>query len=58
MNQQAKSLLVVIKPSDKSVYANLVSIMDELSIADNQSHAIANITPAEVALLKRDKLYN
>ena len=55
--QQGKSLLVVIKPSNRSVYGNVVNMMDELSIIDNQSHAIADITPSEVDQLKRKGIY-
>jgi len=55
--EQGKSLLVVIKPSNRSVYGNMVNMMDELNIVDNQAHAIADITPHEVDLLKRDGIY-
>jgi len=53
-----KEMIVLIKPSDKSNYANLVAALDELNITNIQEHAIVDITPAEIELLKRDKLYN
>ena len=50
-------MIVLIKPSDKSTYENMVSVMDELNIVNNQSRAIVAITPMEVQLLQRDKIY-
>jgi len=55
---QGKGMMVLIKPSNKSNYNNVVTIMDELNIVNNQTRAIVDITPREVELLKRDKLYN
>jgi biopolymer transport protein ExbD len=52
-----KEMEVLIKPSDKSNYNNMVTVMDELNIINNQLRAIVDITPAEVELLKRDGLY-
>ena|ERR1700761_6228879 len=52
-----KEMIVLIKPSDKSTYADMVSIMDELNIVGNQQRAIVEITPAEIGLLKRDNIY-
>ncbi|UOE50714.1 biopolymer transporter ExbD [Mucilaginibacter sp. SMC90] len=53
-----KYMFVVIKPSDKSKYKNMVSTLDEINIANIQSYGIVGITPAEVELLKKDGLYN
>jgi biopolymer transport protein ExbD len=53
-----KEMIVLIKPSDKSDYANLVAALDELNITNIQEHAIVDITPVEIDLLKRDKIYN
>jgi len=53
-----KELFVIVKPSDKSNYNNVVTTMDELNIVGNQFRAIVEITPSEVELLKRDHLYN
>jgi biopolymer transport protein ExbD len=56
--QQGKEMIVLVKPSDKSNYANMVTIMDELNITNNTIRAIVDITPGEVDLLKRDKIYD
>lgn len=52
-----KEMIVIIKPSDKSNYKNMVDILDELKIANLQIYAIGDILPNEVELLKRDGLY-
>lgn len=52
-----KDMIVVVKPSDKSDYKDLVDILDELKITDIQRYAIVDITPLEIDLLKRDGLY-
>jgi len=45
---------VLIKPSDKSNYENLVAILDEMKITNVQMYAIVPITPMEVAELKKN----
>jgi hypothetical protein len=50
-------MFVIIKPSDHSVYENLVSTLDELHIAGATGYAIEDITPKEVTLLKQKGLY-
>jgi biopolymer transport protein ExbD len=52
-----KYMVVLIKPSDKSNYRNMVDALDEMKITAIQSFAIIDILPAEVELLKRDKNY-
>jgi biopolymer transport protein ExbD len=52
-----KDLLILIKPSDKSNYKNLVDILDEMKITNVQSYAIVDITAPEIGLLQRDKIY-
>jgi biopolymer transport protein ExbD len=52
-----KNMIVIIKPSDKAVYKNLVDALDEMKITGVQSFAVGDITPGEVGLLKRDGLY-
>ena len=56
--EQGKDMIVLVKPSDQSIYENVVGIMDELNITNNNIRAIADITPADVAMLKKDKIYN
>jgi biopolymer transport protein ExbD len=50
-------MIVLIKPSDKSNYENLVSILDEMSITAVQSYAIVDITPMELDDLKKNNIY-
>jgi len=57
MAKSGKEMIVLIKPSDKSTYSDMVSIMDELNIVGNQQRAIVDISPMEVDLLKRDNIY-
>lgn len=44
--------VVIIKPQDDSAYENLIKILDEMAITNVATFAIAEITPAEVELLK------
>jgi biopolymer transport protein ExbD len=57
MASTGKDMVVLIKPSNKSTYNNMVTVMDELNITGNQSRAIVDITPAEIEVLKRDGNY-
>jgi biopolymer transport protein ExbD len=52
-----KDLLILLKPSDKSNYKNLVDILDEMKVTDVKSYAIVDITTPEIGLLQRDKIY-
>lgn len=52
-----KPMIVLIKPSDKSTYANLVAALDELNITKIDIHAIVDITPVEVNELKTNHIY-
>ena len=45
------SRIVIIKPSKKSNYKNLVDILDEMSITKVPTYAVVDITPEEEALL-------
>ena len=48
-----KGLIVIIKPTKKSNYRNLVDILDEMAIVGVPSNAIVNdITPEELKLLE------
>ena len=53
-----KYMFVVIKPSDKASYKNLVDVLDEMSITNIESYGIVDISPVEIDLLKKDGLYN
>jgi hypothetical protein len=50
-------MIVLIKPSDKSTYENLVNVLDEMNITGVKSRAIVKILPIEVADLKKNNLY-
>jgi len=50
-------MIVLIKPSDKSTYENLVSALDELNITGVKSKAIVKILPIEVGDLQKNGLY-
>lgn len=52
-----KDMFVIVKPSDKSVYKNVVDVLDELHITNNMSFAIVDISAPEIDLLKRDNIY-
>lgn len=47
-----KGLIVIIKPSKKSNYKNLVDVLDEMAIDDVPTYAITDIAPEEVKLLE------
>lgn len=48
-----KGIIVIIKPSKKSNYRNLVDILDEMAIVDVPTYAIVNeFTPEEQKLLE------
>lgn len=55
--ESGKYMIVIIKPSDKANYKNLVDALDEMKITAVQSFAVGDISPGEVELLKRDGLY-
>ncbi len=52
-----KGMMVLIKPTDHSVYANLVDALDEINITAVPSYAIAKILPADIDLLKQKGIY-
>jgi biopolymer transport protein ExbD len=49
-------MIVLVKPSDKSTYENLVNTLDELNITNVQSRAIVKITPLELESLRSNGL--
>ncbi|MFN7675922.1 ExbD/TolR family protein [Flavobacterium sp.] len=49
-----KGLIVIIKPSKKSTYRNLVDVLDEMAICKVPTYAIVNdITPEEKSLIEQ-----
>lgn len=54
-----KDMIVVIRPSDKSVTRNIIDALDEMKIADIQRYMISNrIMAKEVELLENENIYN
>ena len=51
-----KSLYVIIKPTEKSKYRNIVDILDEMIIADIKTYSLDKITPAEKELIAESNL--
>lgn len=53
---KTKGIIVIIKPSKKSTYKNLVDILDEMAITDIKTYAIVNdFVPEETVLLEGKK---
>ena len=52
-----KGLMVLIKPTDHSMYANLVDALDEINITAVPSYAIAKVLPVDIDLLKQKGIY-
>lgn len=52
-----KNMMVLIKPSVHSVYANLVETLDDMNINKVSSFAIATILPKDIELLKAQGVY-
>ncbi|WP_207426228.1 biopolymer transporter ExbD [Pedobacter sp. SYSU D00535] len=52
-----KGLIVVVKPSDKSSYKNLVDILDELKIAGVNTYFIADLSAAEINQMRKKGIY-
>jgi len=57
LKSSGKGMIVVLKPSDHSVYANLVETIDDLNNAKVPTYAIAKISPEDIGLLKQKGLY-
>jgi len=54
-----KDVIVVIRPSEKSVTRNIVDALDEMKIVDIKRYMISNrIMAEEIELLKKDNLFN
>jgi biopolymer transport protein ExbD len=52
-----KEAMVLVKPSDHSIYGNLVDALDELNITKTNIFAVVDITPHDVDLLKAKAIY-
>lgn len=55
-NSQIKEMVVLIKPSDESVYKNVVDILDEMNISNIARYALVEITEVDKELIKESNL--
>jgi biopolymer transport protein ExbD len=55
-NQEIKEMIVLIKPTDKSRYKNVVDILDEMSITNIARYALVDVTPEDEELIKDSNL--
>jgi biopolymer transport protein ExbD len=55
-NAEIKDMIVLIKPSDRSKYKNVVDILDEMAISNVKRFALVDITPTDEELIKDSKL--
>lgn len=51
-----KGLIVIIKPSEKAKYHNLVDALDEMAITKVPTYAIVDIMPEDLELLEKEGL--
>ena len=52
-----KSMMILIKPAEHSVYENLVDALDEINITKVPSYAIATISAKDIDMLKEKGIY-
>lgn len=55
-NSTIRDMVVLIKPSDKSKYKNVVDILDEMAIGNIARYALVDITPTDEELINESKL--
>ncbi|SKC87199.1 ExbD/TolR family protein [Ohtaekwangia koreensis] len=55
-NSEIKDMYLLIKPSDKSRYQNLVDILDEIAITKALRYSLVPITPLDEALVQESNL--
>lgn len=51
-NAIVKDLTVMIKPTDKANYKNMVDILDEMNICNVKRYALVDVTPVDLDLIK------
>ena len=54
---EGRNLIVLIKPSSKAIYKNIIDLIDELNIAGVPSYCISEINQRELKVMKRDGTY-
>jgi biopolymer transport protein ExbD len=55
-NVAVEKMFIIIKPSDKSRYQNIIDILDEMTIGDYSYYAIGKVTPEDEALIAASHL--
>lgn len=56
-DETGKSMIVVVKPSIHSVYANMVNAIDELNITEAKTYAVTDISARDIDLLKQKSIF-
>lgn len=51
-NTTIKDMVVLIKPTDKSSYKNVVDILDEMNITNVKRYALVDVAPQDLDLIK------
>lgn len=57
-NPEKESLVILIKPSDKSNYKNFVDILDEMAITQEKRYAVMDMTDEDVQMLIEKGAYS
>lgn len=57
-NPEKESLVILIKPSDKSNYKNFVDILDEMAITQEKRYAVMDITDEDIQMLIEKGAYS
>ncbi|MDO4727678.1 MAG: biopolymer transporter ExbD [Bacteroidota bacterium] len=55
---EKESLVIIIKPSEKSNYKNFVDILDEMAITQEKRYAVVDITEKDINMLIDKQAYN
>lgn len=51
-NATVFEMVVLIKPTEKAIYKNVVDILDEMNISDIKRYALVDITPVDLELIQ------
>jgi biopolymer transport protein ExbD len=55
-NREIKGMYVLIKPTNKSRYQNVVDILDEIDITDTERFALVKVEPEDLQLMEAARL--
>lgn len=56
-NKTGKRMIVLVKPSNHSVYNDVVNILDELNITNVLTYALVDIDGQDISMLKQKNIY-